>query len=105
MANYVKVKAAVIDVVDDFTRKDVVANYKPAGTAMFSAKTKLSTLAINETILASMVFRFNKSLRKVCGSNWTEVGAFTLVQKTTIGELISLACAASGTQIPSGEPA
>ncbi|MEY3296730.1 MAG: hypothetical protein RLZZ451_2778 [Pseudomonadota bacterium] len=105
MASYTKVKAAVIDVVDDFTKKDVVANYKPAGAATFSAKTKLATLAINETILASMAIRFNKSLSKVVGSGWTEVGAFDLVQKSTIGDLILLACAASGTKVPAGEPA
>ena len=104
MASYVAVKSAVIDVVDDFTKKDVSANYKPKGSRTFSARTRLASLAINEATLAAMVIRFNKALRKVCGSSWSEVGAFDLVQKTTIGDLISLACAASGTQVPHGEP-
>ena len=105
MASYSAVKAAVVDVVDDFTKKDVAANYKPKGTGAFNAKTKLILLAINETMLAAMVIRFNKALRKVCGDSWQEVGAFDLVQKSTISELILLACAVSGTQVPAGEPA
>lgn len=104
MATYSAVKAAVIEVVDDFTKKDVAANYKPKGSSTFSAKTRLITLAINETMLAAMVVRFNKSLGKLCGAAWHPVGAFDLVQKATIGELITLACAASGTQVPPGEP-
>ena len=98
------VKAAVIDVVDDFTKKDVATNYKPKGSSTFSAKTKLITLAINETMLAAMVIRFNKALRKVCGASWQDVGAFDLVTRTTIGQLIVVACAVSGTQVPPGEP-
>ena len=104
MASYSAVKVAVIDVVDDFTKKDVSANYKPKGTGTFNAKTKLISLAVNETMLAAMVIRFNKALGKVCGPSWRDVGAFDLVQKTTIGELIWLACAVSGTQVPAGEP-
>ena len=104
MASYSAVKTAVVDVVDDFTKKDVAANYKPKGSATYSAKTKLITLAINETMLAAMVVRFNKALRKVCGSGWKDVGAFDIVKQTTIGDLIWLACAASNTAVPAGEP-
>jgi hypothetical protein len=104
VASYSTVKAAVIDVVDDFTRKDVAANYKPKGSGTFSAKTRLITLAINETMLAAMVIRFNKALRKVCGASWQDVGAFDLVTKTTIGQLIVFSCAVSGTHVPPGEP-
>lgn len=104
MASYSAVKTAVIDVVDDFTRKDVVANYRPKGKSTYSAGTKLSTLAINETMLAAMALRFNKSLGKTCGASWGGVGAFDLVKAVTIGDLIWLACAVSGTKVPAGEP-
>jgi hypothetical protein len=104
MASYAAVKISVIDVVDDFTKKEVSANYSPNGSKAFSAKTRLATLAINETMLTSMVFRFNKSLKKTCGAKWKDVGAFDLVQKTTIGDLIMLACGASSTKVPPGEP-
>lgn len=105
MASYSAVKTAVIDVVDDFTKKDVVANYKPNGAATYSAKTRLITLAINETMLAAMVVRFNKAMGKVCGAGWKDVGVFDIVKQTTIGDLIWLACAASNTTVPAGEPA
>jgi hypothetical protein len=104
MASYAKVKAAVIEIVDDFTRKDVVANYKPLGAATYSAKTKLASLNINETVLATMTIRYNKLLESICSPKWTNVGAFDLVQKTTVGDLILLACAKSGTLVPQGEP-
>ena len=58
MASYARVKVAVIDVVDDFTKKDVAANYKPLGSGAYSAKTKLASLSINETVLATMTIRF-----------------------------------------------
>lgn len=103
MANYSVLKDAVIDVIDDFTKKDVIANYKPLGNGTFSAKSKLIMLAINETMLAAMVIRYNKALSRVCGASWRDVGAFDLVQKSSIGDLILLACAASGTQVPPGE--
>jgi hypothetical protein len=104
MASYAAVKASVIDVVDDFTKKDVVANYAPAGAGNFSAKTKLISLAINDILLAGMTIRFNKALGKVCGAAWNDVGSFDLVKLTTIGQLIELACAKSGTKIPPTEP-
>lgn len=104
MSIYQEVKFAVVDVVDDFTKKEVTANYRPSGTAAYSSKTKLSTLGINEAILAVMVIRFNKSLRTVCGAGWRDVGAFDLVTKTTIGDLILLACAVSHTHLPDSEP-
>ena len=104
MAGYAAVKAAVIDVIDDFTKKDVLANYKPKGQATYNAKTKLVSLAINETTLAAMETRFNKALSKVCGVGWKNVGAFDMVKQATIGDLIWLACAASNTRVPAGEP-
>jgi len=104
MGSYAKVKAAVIDVVDDFTKKDVAANYKPLGTSTYSAKTKLASLSINETVLATMTIRFNKVLESVSSPMWTTVGAFDLVQKASIGDLILLACAKSKTTVPLGEP-
>lgn len=104
MISYEQVKACVVDVVDDFTDKDVTANYAPAGQANFNAKTRLITLAINETMLASMTIRFNKALRQLCGVAWHDVGAFDLVKLTTIGQCIQLACAKGGVNVPIGEP-
>jgi hypothetical protein len=104
MASYAKVKVAVIDVVDDFTKKDVAANYKPLGSGAYSAKTKLASLLINDTVLATMTIRYNKVLEAVCSPKWTNVGAVDLVQKGTIGDLILLACAKSNTTVPFGEP-
>ncbi len=105
MASFSSIKSAVVDVVDDFTRKDVSVNYKPKGDGSFTAKTKLASLWINEPILATMPIRFNKVLSKVCGSAWNDVGTLDLVSATTIGSLITLACEKSGTKIPVGEPA
>src|SRR5262245_2426254 len=104
MASYKTVKAAVIDVIDDFTKKDVAAHYSPRGQANFDAKTKLLTLAINDPVLAVMPIRFNKSLTKVSGITWKTVGSLDLVNKKTIGDLILLACGNSGTKVPPGEP-
>jgi hypothetical protein len=103
-ASYAVVKAAVIDVVDDFTEKDVAANYAPKGVKQYSAKTKLASLGINGPMLAAMPVRFNKALSKVVGSGWTPVGTLDLVGQTTIGHLILLACAAGEIKVPYGEP-
>jgi|GEM_PF-6407024 len=104
MATYADVKACAIDVVDDFTEMDLAANYAPAGKANFSAKTKMTSLTINETTLAGMTIRFNKAMGKLCGDSWNKVGSFDMVKLTTVGQCIQLACAKSGTNLPVGEP-
>lgn len=104
MATYSEVKAAAIDVIDDFTEDDVAANYAPHGTAKYNAKTTLVKIYINAPVLATMYTRFNKKLRQVCGDDWNDVGAINLVDKKTIADIIKLACAQSGTFIPAGEP-
>jgi hypothetical protein len=76
----------------------------PAGQASASLR-RLASLAINETVLATMTIRYNKALAVVCTPKWTHVGAVDLVQKSTIGDLILLACAKSNTTVPFGEPA
>ena len=104
MATYVQVKNAVVSVVDDFTDDDVEQNYGTSGKKLYSAKTKLMDLYINEPMRASMVYRFNKVMTALVGPSWKTVGAYDMVAKKTIGDLIKMACARSSTTIPSGEP-
>ena len=80
-ATYASVKKATIDVIDDFSKLDVSADY---GTK-HSAKTKLEKLGLSQPVLAVMPPRFNKSLRAVTGSAWQPVGAIDLVALATIG--------------------
>lgn len=100
---YATVKAAVIELVDDFTKKDVVANYAPKGNKSYDASTKLITLYINEPVLAVMPIRFNKVMHPLC-PKWKDVGSLDLVDQETIGDLILLACGQCSTHVPAGEP-
>lgn len=106
MANYAEVKAAVIDLVDDFTKKDVANNYKPKGLSLYTAQTGLADLGINEPVLAVMYVRFNKVLSSphLCGSKWKPVGSLDLVEMESIGDLIKLACRQGGVAVSLGEP-
>lgn len=97
---YAEIKAAVIDVIDDFSELDVVLGY---GTK-YTAKSKLLSLGISQPVLAAMPPRFNKSLRKVAGEEWSVVGAIDLVSLKTIGDMILLACGQSSAIVPDGEP-
>lgn len=101
MSAYAKVKAQVIDVIDDFAKQDdVVSGY---GT-MYTAKTKLTKLGLTSAVRSVMPRRFNKALRELVGESWHPVGSIDLVSKATIGDLIELACGQSATPIPTGEP-
>ena len=100
MASYTAVKKAVIDVVDDFSQLDIVAGYG----STYSAKTKLEKIGLSSPVLAVMPPRFNKRLGALVGTTWRNVAPSTLVGKTTIGDLILLACGQSGTVVPFGEP-
>lgn len=99
-ATYKSVKAAVVDVVDDFTALDVVAGYG----SKYNAKTKLEKLGLSAPVMAVMPPRYNKKLRLVVQSAWHPVGSIDLVAQSTIGELILLACGQSGVLVPTGEP-
>ena len=100
VATYAKVKAQVIDVVDDFSNDDVGSGY---GTT-YTAKTKLTKLGLTTAVRSVMPRRFNKALRALVGVSWQPVGSIDLVSKATIGDLIELACGQSATPIPTGEP-
>lgn len=102
---YMRVKTAVIEVVDDFSDYAVAANYAPRGKKTYTAKTELITLHINAPVLAIMPIRFNKALNAACAGEWRDVGTLDLVDQATIGDLIRLACGQSGTSMPVGEPA
>lgn len=104
MATYIQIKNAVVSLVDDFTDDDVEKNYGNKGQKLYSAKTKLMDLYINEPMRASMVYRFNKVMLKLVGPGWKTVGAYDMVGKKTIADLIKMACARSNTTIPQGEP-
>ncbi|NUZ06743.1 hypothetical protein [Piscinibacter koreensis] len=104
MASFDALKAVVIDVIDDFTKHDVALNYDPKGSRSYNAKVKLAKLYINEPVLAVMPIRFNKAMRTLVGSKWRDVGSLDLVALATIGEVIALACAHSGIELPAGEP-
>jgi hypothetical protein len=97
---YALVKKAAIEVIDDFSKLDVSAEY---GTK-YNGKTKLEKLGLSGPVLAVMPPRFNKSLRAVTGSSWHPVGAIDLVALKTIGDAILLACGQSSTIVPEGEP-
>ena len=100
---YDQVKAAVIDVIDDFTKKDVTANYAPNGDKLYDAKTTLESLKINGPIRASMPHRFNKAIAPLC-KTWKNTGTLEMVGLKTIGDAITLACALGRVSIPKGEP-
>lgn len=97
---YTKIKAAVIDVIDDFSELNIVSGY---GTK-YTAKTKLPDIGISQPVLAMMPPRFNKSLKAVAGEKWNIVGAIDLVSMKTIGDMILLACGQSSATLPEGEP-
>lgn len=99
-ATYKSIKAAVVDVVDDFSALDVVVGY---GTK-YNAKTKLAKLGLSAPVMAVMPPRYNKKLRLVVGSGWHPVGSIDLVAQLTIGDLILLACGQSGVVVQTGEP-
>lgn len=100
MAGYKKIKAASIDLVDDFSELDVVSAYGDK----YNAKTKLARLGISGPVLAVMPPRFNKVMRALVGDAWLRVGPIDLVECKTIGDIILLACGQSGTTVPEGEP-
>jgi hypothetical protein len=101
MVTYVELKAKVIEVLDDFAKKDeVIAGY---GTK-YTAKSKLDELGITEPVRAVMPKRFNKDMRKLVGSAWKAVGPTILAEKETIGDIITLACGQSAVPLPQGEP-
>lgn len=106
MASYERIKQAVIEVVDDFTKAHLVGSYAANGSKQYSAATELSALKINDPVLAVMPIRFNKALRFAAEGNWSDVGPLDLLEHAagTIGDLIKLACRQSGTKLPHGEP-
>lgn len=104
MASYSAVKRAAVDVVDDSTRLDVTANYAPSGSKKYNAKTKLEKIGVNEFSLAGMPLRLNKVMENLTQGAWITVGSIDTAGLTTIGDVILLACANSGTKVPFGEP-
>lgn len=99
-ATYASTKAAVIELVDDFTPLDIVPGYGDK----YSAKTKLAKIGLGDAVLAVMPPRFNKVMRKLVGTAWQAVGPLDTVGCTTVGDLIELACGQSGVAVPTGEP-
>jgi hypothetical protein len=97
--NYTSAKGNAIDVVDDFTKLDVVANYG----GKFTAKTKLDSIGIPDVVRAVMPPRTNKVFRKLV-QPWVNVGTVELVQCSSIGDFIKLVCGKAGISIPMGEP-
>lgn len=99
-ATYAAAKAAVIDVVDDFTPLDITAGYG----SKYNAKSKLEKIGLGDAVLAVMPPRFNKVMRKIVGATWNPVGPLDTVACATIGDLIELACGQGGLSVPAGEP-
>lgn len=101
MLTYAQLKLSVIDVVDDFAKKDDVrAGYG----SKYSAKTKLDKIGVTEPVRAVMPKRFNKVMRDLAGTAWRPVGSIDLVSMETIADMISIACGQSGVLLPQGEP-
>lgn len=101
MVTYTDIKDKVIDVIDDFAKKDDVnAGYG----SKYSAKTKLDKIGVTEPVRAVMPKRFNKVMRDLVGAAWKPIGSIDLVQRETIAEMITMACGQSGILLPQGEP-
>jgi hypothetical protein len=104
--SYAKLKKLAVDVVDDFTKLDIVAGYFPSmgQTAKFNAKTKLDTIEITAPVRSVMPPRVNKVMAKEFGDDWSDVSAFETVKLSTIGDLIKLCAKHAQETIPAGEP-
>lgn len=101
MVTYAKLKRSVIDVIDDFAKKDDIGkNYG----SKYSAKTKLDTIGVTAPVRAVMPKRFNKVMRNLVGTAWRPVGSIDLVATDKISDMISIACGQSGVALPQGEP-
>jgi hypothetical protein len=97
--SYAKAKKLAIDLVDDFSKLDVVQDYG----SKYKASTKFDKLGISAPVAASMPHRVNKVLK----ANYhytTNVGSLDMVGVGTIGDFILLFCDHAGEQIPVGEP-
>ena len=101
MVMFAELKEAVIDVIDDFAKKDDV---KGGYGSKYSAKTKLDKIGVTEPVRAVMPKRFNKVMRELVGTTWKPIGSIDLVPKETIADMITIACGQSGVLLPQGEP-
>jgi|SRR3990172_8557544 len=101
MFTYADLKDKVVDVIDDFAKKDEV---KAGYGSKYTAKTKLDDIGVTEPVRAVMPKRFNKVMRDLVGATWQPVGPIDLVPKETIADMVSIACGQSGILLPQGEP-
>ena len=98
--NYKKLKEAAINVIDDYSDFDVLANYG----GKYSAKTKLATLGIGTAMMGFICKPLNKRMRELLGAKWQRVGPADLHGINTIGKMIVLCCGQAGVPLPNGEP-
>lgn len=96
---YSEAKAKAIDIVDDFSKLDITANY---GTR-FNAKSTLDSVEVYSAIRAAMPHRTNKIFGDGV-KKWKNVGSVDCVRCTTIAAFIKLVCRNAGIDIPDGEP-
>lgn len=100
MVTYKQLKTAAIDVIDDYSDFNVMANYG----GKYTAKTKLTTLGIGSALMAFMAKPLNKRMRDLMGEQWRGVGPADLQSINTIGKMIVLCCGQAGVAIEKGEP-
>lgn len=96
---YANAKNLAIDLVDDFTKGDVVKEYGKK----YKASTKFDKLGISPPVAASMPTRVNKVLT----ANYpaaSNIGSLDMVGVGTIGDFILLFCDHAGEPVPVGEP-
>lgn len=97
---YPQIKRLAVDLIDDFSKFDIVASY---GTT-FTAKTKLDDIEITAPIRAVMIVRVNKVISEKAGTAWRDVRPVDTVKCTTIGDFLKLLCRNAGVAILPGEP-
>ena len=104
--SYGVLKKAAVDVVDDFSSKDIKAAYFPSAGNMqkYSAKTKLESIELTAPVRSVMPPRVNKVFSKLYGKKWADVSAFETVKPKTIGDFIKLCAEHAGEKLPDGEP-
>ena len=101
MTTYLDIKMAVLDVIDDFAKRDDIQTFYGS---RYTSKTKLDSIGLTDPVRAIMPKRVNKVMRGLAGVKWKPLGSIDLVSTKTISELIVAVCGQAGVSPPSGEP-